>query len=89
MVPVCLGPSAVDVILFMREIMQKQPDLREEALNKLLTMFPSISSPRVLRIALWIFSVHSRSPDEITRVCAKYFLTNGTNPETPELRCCV
>jgi|EP00670_Eutreptiella_braarudii_P004315 coatomer subunit beta len=62
------GPSAVDVILFMREIMQKQPDLREEALNKLLTMFPSISSPRVLRIALWIFSVHSRSPDEITRV---------------------
>mmetsp|Transcript_198 Transcript_198/g.520 ORF Transcript_198/g.520 Transcript_198/m.520 type:complete len:948 (-) Transcript_198:1112-3955(-) len=62
------GPSAVDVILFMREVMQKQPELREDALTKLLTMFPSIASPRVLRIALWIFSVHSKTPEEIQKV---------------------
>ena len=64
------GPSAVDVILFMREVMQKQPELREDALTKLLSMFPSIASPRVLRIAMWIFSVHSKSPEEIQKVLA-------------------
>ena len=46
--------SAVDVILFVREIVETYPHLRETIIRKLLGTFAAIHSSRVARVALWL-----------------------------------
>lgn len=46
--------SAVDVIAFVREVVEKFPDLRSSIVEKLLQTFPDIKSGKVFRGALWI-----------------------------------
>jgi hypothetical protein len=46
--------SAVDVILYVREIVETYPHLREATMRKLLQSFPTIHSSRVARVALWL-----------------------------------
>mmetsp|Transcript_218 Transcript_218/g.728 ORF Transcript_218/g.728 Transcript_218/m.728 type:complete len:948 (-) Transcript_218:175-3018(-) len=46
--------SAVEVILFVREILETFPHLRESVMKKLLETFPTIHSSRVARVALWL-----------------------------------
>jgi coatomer subunit beta len=53
------GSSAVDVIFFVREIVDTYPDLRTSILQKLNMMFPMIRSSRVARSALWILAQYS------------------------------
>jgi len=53
------GSSAVDVIFFVREIVETYPSLRDSVLKKLNSMFPIIRSSRVARSALWILSQYS------------------------------
>eukprot|EP00906_Rhabdomonas_costata_P026571 RCo037862 len=77
------SPSAVDVVLFIREIVQKQPALREEVLAKLVSLFTTIASPRVLRIALWIFGVQCRTPEEIQRAILLIKQSLGPFPLVP------
>lgn len=62
------GASAYDVALFVREVMQQQPELRDELLTKLAALFPMISSQKVLRTVLWMFGVHSRTVEQITNI---------------------
>lgn len=46
--------SAVDVIAFVREVVEKFPDLRSGIVEKLLSTFGEIKSGKVFRGALWI-----------------------------------
>jgi len=57
-----VGSSAVDVIFFVREIVDTYPKLRTDILSKLNIMFPMIRSPRVARSALWILAQYSTEP---------------------------
>ena len=46
--------SAVDVIAFVREVVERFPDLRSSIVEKLLSTFDDIKSGKVFRGALWI-----------------------------------
>lgn len=59
------NPSAVDVVAFVREVMEKFPDLRKSVLQKLLETFMDMKSGKVFRGALWIIGEYSRDVSEI------------------------
>ncbi|KAK4685797.1 coatomer subunit beta, partial [Tremellales sp. Uapishka_1] len=48
------NPSAVDVISFVREVVEKFPDLRQAITEKLIQTFGEIKSGKVFRGAMWI-----------------------------------
>ena len=48
------NPSAVDVIAFVREVVEKFPGLRSSITEKLLKTFGDVKSGKVFRGALWI-----------------------------------
>nr|ASF90239.1 hypothetical protein SPAR06783 [Bartheletia paradoxa] len=48
------NPSAVDVIAFVREVVEKFPNLRSSITEKLLRTFGDVKSGKVFRGALWI-----------------------------------
>lgn len=48
------NPSAVDVISFVREVVEKFPELRAAITDKLITTFGDIKSGKVFRGAMWI-----------------------------------
>ncbi|PKI85381.1 Sec26p [Malassezia vespertilionis] len=55
------NPSAVEVIAFVREVVEKFPTLREEILAKLISFFPNFRSGKVYRGALWIVGDYAAS----------------------------
>ncbi|ORC88944.1 putative coatomer beta subunit [Trypanosoma theileri] len=57
-----------EVISFIREILQMQPSLRASTLKQLMEVFPMITSPQVVRSALWLFGTHVYSVDEVLGV---------------------
>jgi len=48
------NPSAVDVISFVREVVEKFPELRPAITEKLVSTFGEIKSGKVFRGAMWI-----------------------------------
>lgn len=59
------NPSAIDVIVFVREVVEKFPDLRSTIIQKLLQTYPQIKSGKVFRGALWIVGEYCEGKDEI------------------------
>ncbi|KAF7728208.1 coatomer subunit beta [Apophysomyces ossiformis] len=59
------NPSAVDVICFVREVVEKFPDLRRSILEKLLETFMDMKSGKVFRGALWIIGEYCQDVEEI------------------------
>lgn len=59
------NPSAVDVIVFVREVVEKFPDLRPAIIKKLLETFGSIKSGKVFRGGLWIVGEYCDGEDQI------------------------
>ncbi|KAN0059873.1 coatomer subunit beta [Thecaphora frezii] len=59
------NPSAVDVIAFVREVVEKFPDLRSSIVDKLLRTFGDIKSGKVFRGALWIVGEYCDGIDDI------------------------
>lgn len=59
------NPSAVDVVSFVREVMEKLPDLRKSVLDRLLETFMDMKSGKVFRSALWIIGEYCQSIEEI------------------------
>ncbi|GJN87097.1 hypothetical protein Rhopal_000042-T1 [Rhodotorula paludigena] len=57
--------SAVDVIAFVREVVEKFPDLRSGIVGKLVDTFGEIKSGKVFRGAMWIVGEYANSVDEI------------------------
>lgn len=59
------NPSAVDVISFVREVVEKFPDLRSSIVEKLLRTFTEIKSGKVFRGALWIVGEYCANIEDI------------------------
>ncbi|KAK0566272.1 coatomer subunit beta [Tilletia horrida] len=59
------NPSAVDVIAFVREVVEKFPNLRSSIVEKLLRTFSEIKSGKVFRGALWIAGEYCESVEDI------------------------
>ncbi|GAA5921381.1 hypothetical protein JCM3775_003017 [Rhodotorula graminis] len=57
--------NAVDVIAFVREVVEKFPELRSGIVGKLLDTFPDIKSGKVFRGAMWIIGEYAASADEV------------------------
>ena len=57
--------SAVDVIAFVREVVEKFPDLRSSIVEKLLRTFDQIKSGKVFRGALWIVGEYCETAQDI------------------------
>ncbi|EKX49625.1 coatomer subunit beta 1 [Guillardia theta CCMP2712] len=57
--------SASDVVLFMREVVETYPKLRELVVHKLVEYFPTMKVAKVYRVALWILSEYCRTEAEI------------------------
>jgi len=57
--------SAVDVIVFVREVVETYPDQRRSIVEKLLQCMDQIKSSKVYRSALWIVGEYSSSLAEI------------------------
>lgn len=72
--------SAVDVIAFVREVVEKFPDLRAAIIEKLLDAFCELRSSRVIRGALWILGEYSLQVSEIDEFWKKIREAIGTLP---------
>ncbi|TKY85337.1 hypothetical protein EX895_005499 [Sporisorium graminicola] len=59
------NPSAVDVIAFVREVVEKFPNLRSSIVDKLLRTFTEIKSGKVFRGALWIVGEYCADIEDI------------------------
>ncbi|EIW71578.1 hypothetical protein TREMEDRAFT_71204 [Tremella mesenterica DSM 1558] len=59
------NPSAVDVIAFVREVVEKFPDLRPAITDKLISTFSEIKSGKVFRGAMWIVGEYCTGVAEI------------------------
>ena len=57
--------SALDVVFFVREILETNPKLRPTILARLLDTFSQIRSSRVCSCALWILSEYCTTPQDI------------------------
>ncbi|KAI8891223.1 Coatomer, beta subunit [Backusella circina FSU 941] len=59
------NPAAVDVVSFVREVVEKFPGLRESILEKLIETFADMKSEMVFKGALWIIGEYCASIKEI------------------------
>ncbi|KAI5118575.1 hypothetical protein M0805_004191 [Coniferiporia weirii] len=62
------NPAAVDVIAFVREVVEKFPDLRPTITEKLVQTIGDIKSGKVFRGALWIVGEYTDEPPAIQAV---------------------
>ncbi|KAH7107854.1 coatomer beta subunit [Auriculariales sp. MPI-PUGE-AT-0066] len=60
--------AASDAIAFVREVVQKFPNMRSTVLSKLLEALPTVRSGKVFRGALWIVGEYAATTDEIRAV---------------------
>jgi len=60
--------AASDVLLFMREAVQKFPNLTEVIIQKLLEVFLTIRSSKVLRSTIWILGEFCVSKEDVETV---------------------
>eukprot|EP01106_Pelomyxa_sp_JSP_P017162 TRINITY_DN67_c0_g1_i4.p1 TRINITY_DN67_c0_g1~~TRINITY_DN67_c0_g1_i4.p1 ORF type:complete len:684 (-),score=216.38 TRINITY_DN67_c0_g1_i4:210-2261(-) len=58
--------SAIDVIAFVKEVVETYPALRKSILSKLLESLPQVRASKVYRTALWIVGEYSVDLDDIT-----------------------
>ncbi|KAJ2156713.1 coatomer subunit beta [Coemansia sp. RSA 552] len=63
--------SATDAIVFIREVAEKFPDLRQDIISHLSASFMDFRAGKVMRGALWILGEYAESPDEIRQVWAR------------------
>ncbi|KAJ1959531.1 coatomer subunit beta, partial [Dipsacomyces acuminosporus] len=63
--------SATDAIVFIREVAEKFPDLRQNIIKHLVDAFLDFKTGRVIRGALWILGEYAESADEIRDVWTK------------------
>lgn len=63
-------PSALDVVYFVREVIETFPDLRTQIFEKILSQLPLVSAPEILRPLLWIVSEFPATPSDILRALA-------------------
>ncbi|EDV99575.1 coatomer subunit beta [Drosophila grimshawi] len=72
--------AAVDVLIFIREAIQKFPALRELIIKHLIEAFPQIKSSKIHRAAVWILGEYVESDVQILVVIAAIQQTLGEIP---------
>lgn len=72
--------AATDVLIFIREAIQKFPHLRSLITEKLIETFPMMRSVKVHRAALWILGEYITSEKEILEVIEVVNQTIGEIP---------
>ncbi|XP_064614088.1 coatomer subunit beta-like [Liolophura sinensis] len=60
--------AAADVLVFVREAIQRFEPLRELIISKLLEVFPTIKAVKIHRAALWILGEYCTSSEDIQSV---------------------
>ncbi|CAH1800034.1 unnamed protein product [Owenia fusiformis] len=60
--------ASADVLVFVREAIQRFDQLRPLIISKLLEVFPSISSVKIFRATLWILGEYCGTPEDIQSV---------------------
>eukprot|EP01116_Phalansterium_solitarium_P017107 TRINITY_DN4132_c0_g1_i2.p1 TRINITY_DN4132_c0_g1~~TRINITY_DN4132_c0_g1_i2.p1 ORF type:complete len:946 (+),score=352.53 TRINITY_DN4132_c0_g1_i2:57-2894(+) len=78
------GGSAVDVILFVREVVEMYADLRASITRKLLETLDQIKSSKVYRATLWIIGEYSTTAEDIDGVFTTLREALGDLPLVPE-----
>uniref|UniRef100_A0A6U2DA96 Coatomer subunit beta n=1 Tax=Hemiselmis andersenii TaxID=464988 RepID=A0A6U2DA96_HEMAN len=78
------GNSASEVMLFVREVVETYPRLRELVVGKLTDFFPSIKVGKVFRVAMWIFSEYCLTEAEIEGAVATIMTSLGSLPFVDE-----
>ncbi|KAI8089672.1 adaptin N terminal region-domain-containing protein [Halteromyces radiatus] len=74
------NPSAVDVVAFVRQVVEKFPGLRASILEKLMETFADMKSSKVFRGALWILGEYCQNEKEINEAWEQIRLTLGEIP---------
>lgn len=72
--------AATDVLIFIREAIQKFPHLRSLIIEKLIETFPAVRSVKVHRAALWILGEYVTSIKDIQEVIGVINQTIGEVP---------
>ncbi|XP_055909697.1 coatomer subunit beta [Eupeodes corollae] len=72
--------AAADVLIFIREAIQKFPSLRNLIIEKLIEAFPQIKSSKIHRAAVWILGEYVDSKDQIKEVIEVITQTLGDIP---------
>lgn len=72
--------AATDVLVFVREAIQRFENLRPLIVEKLLEVFPHIRSVKVHRAALWILGEYATSREDIEAVMARIRAALGELP---------
>ncbi|KAG0152330.1 hypothetical protein CROQUDRAFT_649710 [Cronartium quercuum f. sp. fusiforme G11] len=72
--------AAVDVIAFVREVVEKFPDLRSSIVEKLLVTFGEIKSGKVFRGALWIVGEYCTTAEDMRETLAQIRKVLGEIP---------
>ncbi|KAK2588905.1 hypothetical protein KPH14_001763 [Odynerus spinipes] len=72
--------AATDVLVFVREAIQRFENLRPLIVEKLLEVFPHIRSVKVHRAALWILGEYATSKEDIEAVMGRIRAALGELP---------
>eukprot|EP01104_Vermistella_antarctica_P008860 TRINITY_DN2254_c0_g1_i1.p1 TRINITY_DN2254_c0_g1~~TRINITY_DN2254_c0_g1_i1.p1 ORF type:complete len:988 (+),score=320.12 TRINITY_DN2254_c0_g1_i1:123-3086(+) len=72
--------SAIDVIRFLREVVEKYPALRSDIAKKLLETMDQIRAAKVFRAALWIVGEYSTTTAEIDEAVTTIKEMIGSTP---------
>lgn len=72
--------AAADVLIFIREAIQKFPSLRNLIVEKLIEAFPQIKSSKIHRAAVWILGEYVDSKNQIKEVIEVVTQTLGEIP---------
>ncbi|WWD20258.1 hypothetical protein CI109_104734 [Kwoniella shandongensis] len=74
------NPSAVDVIAFVREVVEKFPNLRSAITEKLVSTFGEIKSGKVFRGAMWIVGEYCEGAADIKKAISEIRKVLGEIP---------
>jgi len=76
--------SAVDVVQFVKEVVERYTDLKQSITRRLLECLPQVKSSKVYRTALWIIGEFSNTPEDIDNVFTTLREALGELPLVPE-----
>ncbi|CAF1146558.1 unnamed protein product, partial [Brachionus calyciflorus] len=72
--------AALDVLVFIREIIHKFVNLKDLILQKLLEIFSSIKSVKILRGTLWILGEYCENVEDIQNLITQVRQSLGDIP---------
>lgn len=74
------NPSALDVVAFVREVVEKFPPLRKSIVSHLISTLPEIKSGKVYRGVLWIIGEYSEDVPDILSAFQEFRKVIGEIP---------